>query len=199
MTRGITPCRVILTDDPLRAKMLVAHHLEYASLVSELGDVLVYSGSYKDMPLAVASTGTGSSGVLAFLNEASASGAGASEAVFIGSCVSTTSRYGVRSVILAAGGSRKLLDRALAAAEQYDIKAASATVLQPGGLLPEEGCIIEEVTGAFYELARAGGADALSILTVAENTRTDEKMEEHEVRSRFYAASRLAFEMLALR
>ena len=239
------PRRVIVTDDPLRARMLSAHHLEYSTLVYEAGDILVFSGSYKNVPIALASTGFGSGAILSYLHELKE--LGAAEVVYVGGCVSTTDRYGLRTLVLAAGGSRGLLRRASTAARLYNIPTTTLTVLSPVGIHPEEGCaiedsaiegcaiegcaiggstidgstiegntiegstigdstisgstieghIIDDVTGAFYEQARADGIEALTILTVSENIKTGEKMEEHEKRSRFYAAARLVFEMLA--
>ena len=189
------PCRFILTDDPMRARMLSAHHLEYADQVYESGDVILFSGSYKNVPIAVASTGFGVGTVLSCFREVS--GLGAQEAVYVGGCVTTTSRHGLRTVVLASGGSQSLLERACAAAKRYVIPAVTRTVLPPDCKHPEEGGIVDGVTGAFYEQARMSGIEALSILTVSENAITGEKMEEHEIQSRFYGAARLAFEMFA--
>jgi len=176
--------------------MLSAHHLEYSTLVYETEDVLVYSGSYKDVPIALASTGFGDSTVLSFVREIK--GLGATEIVYIGGCVSTTDRHGLRNVILAAGGGENMLNRACDAARLYEIPTMVRTVLPPDVVHPEEGCIVDSITGAIYKQAQADGIEALSILTVSENAKTGEKMEEHERRSRFYAAARLVFEMLAL-
>jgi len=190
------PRRAIVTDDPLRARMLSAHHLEYSTLVYETGDILVYSGSYKEVPIALASTGFGDSAVLSFLRELK--GLGVAEVVYIGGCISTTEQYKLRTVVLAAGSSQSMLTRARDAAWQFEIPTTIQAVLPPDSVYPEEGCIIDSVTDALYEQARIDGIEALSILTISENTKTGEKMEEHERRSRFYTASRLVFEMLAM-
>jgi len=190
------PERVVLTDDPLRAKMLAAHHLEYSSLVYELGDVLVFSGSYNSVPIAVVSSGFGSGVVLALLGRLKK--CGAAKVIYIGECVSTTGRHGLRSVILGSGGSPGLSSLASAAAGRCDIPAVMRTVLPSGASAPEEGCISDEVTFAMYERAKDEGFEALSILTVSEDAKNGEIMEGHERRSRFYAASRLAFETFAM-
>jgi len=184
----------ILTDDPLRARMLAAHHLEYSELIYEQGDVLIFSGSYTETPLAVISAGFGSGEILSSLEKIG--NLGAKKVIYIGACVSTTARYGLRTVVLARGGSDDLLSCAQAAAVQYDITIMTETVLPPGSDNAEGG-ISDVVTGALYEAARTENIEALSVLTVSENKVTGEKMEEHEVRSRFYAASRLAFETAA--
>jgi purine-nucleoside phosphorylase len=200
--------RVIITDDRLRAKMLAAHHLEDSALVYEQGDFLIYEGSYNGAPIAVVSTGFGSGEVLSRLSEVIKRGA--EEIVYIGTCISTTSRHRLREVILAFGGSPELTEMACKAASRSGIPAVTCTVLAQDGVHPEEGGIIggiiggviggviDGVTGALYEQAGAGSVKALSVLTVAENTKTGEKMEQQEIRSRLYPAARLVFEMFAV-
>ena len=195
----ILPSRIIITDDPLRAKMLIAHYLEYANLINESGDILLFSGSYKDVPIALASTGFGSSAVLSFLRGIIKPGE--TEVVYLGCCVSATRKHELRTVVLASGGSQKLLSRACQAAVQCEVPTTLQAVqaaLPPKDANLEEGYIINDITCALYEQARSDGIEALSVLTVSENTKTGDKMEDHEKRSRLYAAAHLAFEMLAL-
>lgn len=241
------PGSIVLTDDPLRAKMLVAHNLEYSTQTYEQGDILIYSGSYKGVPIALASTGFGSSAVFSCLQDVINSGTGdranvpgctaaenaerpaagslgpaclsehIREVVFIGECTGAEAKDGLGTVILANGGSRSFLSRALAAAKHCEIPVKVRSVSQIGAMQQDaganvsgspvfadasaadsEGGISDEITCALYEHTRASGLEALSILTVSENTETGEKMEEHERRSRFYAAARLVFETLAL-
>ncbi|MCL2767591.1 MAG: hypothetical protein FWE49_02560, partial [Synergistaceae bacterium] len=114
------PGRIILTDDPLRAKMLAAHHLECNTLVYELGDVLAYSGSYKNVAIAVVSSGFGSGAVLSCCE--GLAGLGAAEIIHLGACTSTDELHGLRSVILASGGSQNLLTRAKYSAKRYGLR-----------------------------------------------------------------------------
>ena len=190
------PLKVILTDDPLRARMLAAHHLEYSKLLYEQGDVLIYSGSYSGVPLAVISTGFGSGEVVTSLEKLE--NLGATAVIYIGACVSASARYALRTVILASGGSESMLNCAKATAVQHDIAVITEAVLPPGSDNAEDGGISDAVTGALYETARTENIEALSVLTVSENSISGEKMEEHEIRSRFHVASRLVFEMAVL-
>lgn len=190
------PGRVIMTDDSLRARMLVSHHLEYAAPVFEQGDFSIYSGSYKDVPLALISTGFGVGEVFYYLCELIE--LGIKEIIYISACMSTTVAHGLGSVILAGGGSQSLLARANAASAFYAIPVVTRTVLPADCKRPEEGCVIDDFTGAFYSQSKVEGVEALSILTVSENSKTGEKMEEHERRSRLHAASRLVFETFAI-
>jgi len=176
--------------------MLNAHHLEYSTPFFERGDALAFTGGYNGVPMAVVSTGFGKDNVLSGIHNVI--GLGATEVVYIGACLSTTGRHDIRDVILAAGGNQSILNKAITAASLFGITVSTRTVLSSDGAQPEEGCIIDDITGGFYELAQINGIKALSILTVSENTINGEKMEEHEVRSRFYAASRLVFELFAI-
>ena len=206
------PKSVILTDDPLRAKMLTAHHLEYAVLKYEQDDELLYFGSYGQTAIALAATGFDSgtvagfdSGAVAGFNSGAVTGfvdvligLGVEEVIYIGACVSTDSRYALRTVVLADGGSDDLIGRARTAAKKHNIPVVTCKVSQcdVGGVAEREP-VIDDVTGGLYKQAELAGVEALSVLTVSENSVTGEIIEEHERRSRFYAAARLVFETLA--
>ncbi len=45
--------------DPLRAKLVAEHFLEDARLVTDVRNILGYTGVYKNMPVSVLSTGMG--------------------------------------------------------------------------------------------------------------------------------------------
>jgi len=253
---GEFPGHVILTDDPLRARMLAAHHLESAALLFEQGDIVVYSGSYGNTELTLASAGFGSGALNDFMREALERGA--DEFLYIGACFSSDERIALRAVLLAEGGSGILMERAkraagrcgipvlvcaveagtgaatggedsaaaggedsaaaggedsvanawqksaaaggedsVAAAGENSVAAGGEDSAAEGNAAEGYGSIFDNVTDGFYKQAAAGGADALAVLTVAENMKTGERMEDHERRSRFYAAARLVFEIEA--
>ena len=185
----------VLTDDPLRAKMLVAHHLENAVPVREQGNLLIYLGSYKGTPMTVISSDSNNGeGLLALTGLRSFD---AVKVIYIGECITSLSQHALRSVILARDGDHSLLARAQAAASQYSIPFAIAPVFTFDFVPDRDSGISGINTTALYACARVHGFAALSILTVSENTATGESMEEHERRSRLYAAARLAFETFA--
>jgi len=190
------PKNVVLTDDPLRAKMLVAHHLEYSTPVYEQDEVLIYSGGYKGVPIAVVSAGFGHGAVLLCLDELIKPGV--EKVIYISACASSIGHVGIGSVVLASGGSSGIFNKAITAAAKFGITASTQPVTSSCVTSPEDGCITEDTTHKLYEQASDACVEALSILTVSDNTLSGEKMEEHEIRSRFYAASRLAFETFAL-
>lgn len=187
--------RIIITDDSLRARMLVAHHLEYSVALHEQGDFLTYSGSYNGVPLVVASTGFDRCDILDCIRKLK--DLGATEIVYMSTCVSTSRRYDIRSLVLAHTGRSRLFDRTVEIAERHGIATHVATVLHPDDSHPEEGCISCDITGAFYNLARENNLDALALLTVSENTFSGTKMDTFETRSRLYPASNLVFEIMS--
>lgn len=189
------PERVILTDDPLRVKMLAAHHLDNAALIREQGDGLVYLGSYNDQTIALIGTGFDEGAAADCLRESKA--LGAEELVCIGECVSSSHGYPLRSVILAEGGDRALLRRAQLAATRCGIPVTVDIILPQDKALTEGSGLADNLTGALCGSALECGLALLCILTVTENTVAGEYMEEHERRSRLYAAARLSFETLA--
>ena len=195
MSEAKIPQRIIMTDDPLRARVLISHNLEYSVPLIEQGDFFVFSGSYNGTPLAVVSTDFGIDKIpdsLLMLKEQ-----GAMQVVYVSTCTSTTGRYDIQSMILGAGGSDKLIKRALGAAKRCGDTAHIAAILRTDDIHPEEGCIIDDATAILYTQASKYGFEALSFLTVSENKTTGAKMEENERRNRLYPASQLVFEMWA--
>jgi len=106
--------------------MLVAHHLEYAALRYERGDIPVYTGSYKDVPIAVISVGFEPVSATEYFGEAKQ--LGVSEVLYIGECLSSSRRHALRTVILADGGNAALLERAARAAAKHSIAVTVSPV-----------------------------------------------------------------------
>ena len=193
---GDHPGRVIMTDDPLRAKMLAAHHLENAVPILEQGGLMVYFGSYKQISIALVSTGFDPGITLEYIHGAKK--AGVTEILYIGECVSASRCLALRTVILADCGHAGLRERARSAASQYSIPVTIRPVLLRANTAPGFDGAADGITEEIYAHAGENGVAALSVLTVSENIATDEKMEEHERRSRLYSAARLVFETAAL-
>jgi len=181
--------------------MLAAHHLEYAAsqhtdpLCDETG-IMVYSGSYKQVEIALVSTGSDSSAVIEYVSEAKR--LGITEILYIGECVSFSRAVPLRTVVLAEGGAPALLHRAILAAKQYKVPVSVLPLTHSGENEPDAITLSNNITNNLYERAGEHGISTLSILTVSANTETGENMEEHERRSRLYQAARLVFETAAL-
>ena len=189
------PSSVILTDDPLRAKMLASHHLEGAVLINERDDSLVYFGSYNRAPIALIAAGFEKNAVNIYMREAKQ--LGVTKLLFIGECVSASCGQALRSVILADGGDVSLLERAREAASISGIAVSVQPVFPQDEATQDFVGVADSHTGGIYELAKEGNIAALSILTITENAATGEQMEEHERRSRLYHAAQLVFETIS--
>ena len=187
---------VILTDDPLRAKMLCAHHLENAVAVRENEGSFAYMGSYKNASIILISSGYGDEALLASLCDIKR--LGAERLIYLGECTSDTRHYALRSVILAEGGDRSLLSKANRAAARYTIPVFVHPVCTPGDTTAECCGITDSATGTVYGYTLKNSLAALSVLTVSLNTERNEQMEQHERSSRLYAAALLVFETLAI-
>ena len=210
---GIHPKHVIITDDPLRAKMLAAHHLEYARPVHDSDDELVWFGSYAQTEIALASAGFSSGAVADYIS--SAAQYGVTDILFIGECTSASDTVPLRTVVLADGADSALMRNAQLAAAQFnipyvvqivsefnrtpqDIRGTADAITDAFYATPMVSGIADTTTNAFYAKATDSGIAALAILTVTHHTGTGERMEDHERRSRLYNAARLAFETCAL-
>ena len=68
------PSKIVITEDPMRARILVAHLLDCAEPLFEKGDISVTSGSYKDVPMAVISSGVENDEFSSHLDEIKADG-----------------------------------------------------------------------------------------------------------------------------
>ena len=147
-TKNLPRC-VILTDNPMRAKMLWAHHLENAITVYEQGENLVYTGSYGDNAIMIISTGHEAvPNVLKIIN--------ATEVIYISECI--TEKYAPGTIMLSQNDSHSLLARAQTVADMYKIPV-----------------ITDAVTSALYEDAQKYPFELLYILTVSEETDTQSR------------------------
>lgn len=193
------PESVILTDDPMRARMLAAHWLENATQIYELRGMAGYTGSYKGAEIALLSSGYGESAALLYLHEAVR--LGARRVVYTGECISHHTDVRLRDIVIPEGGDAVLLRRALAASKEYGIPVKALPVATDDRFFLREVPASAEVTdfaaGAVAEYAAGHGIAALSVLTVSRNTKSGEAVEEHERQSRFHDAARLVFETLA--
>jgi purine-nucleoside phosphorylase len=189
-----------MTDDPMRAKMMAAHWLEYAEILYDLRGMIGYVGSYNDTPLALLSAGFGETSTLLYLHDALL--LGMRRVIYIGECISHTPAIRLRDVIIAQGGHSVLTQCAIDAAQQCTISISEHPVNTYDRALLEttevSGNITDFASGAVADFAATHGIAALSILTVSQNTSTEERMEDHERQSRFNDASRLVFETLAM-
>ena len=194
------PIRTVMTDDPMRARMLAAHWLENAKALFELRGMIGYAGSYKGAELTLMAVGYGESAALLYLRDACL--LGIRRVVYMGECIARVPGVKLRDLIFAHGGDAALTGCALAASSQLSIPAAVRHVTTNDHLFLDKsgvsGDIVDFASGAVARFAVEQGIAALSVLTVSQNTATGERMEQHERQSRFHDAARITFETLAM-
>lgn len=205
------PVRAILTDDPMRVEMFVAHHLEQAKLYTRQRGMTGYIGSYAGVPVIVQAVGYGGASLVAYLNEL-VSLYGIHTVVYVGECVSRESSVLLRDLVVASKAytgadgleaDPELLKNAMFAARQSNLSVRTNMVhtddrygTQKLESCCARACIIDYATYALYEYAKQHGVSALSILEVAEYK--DECVSPAERQSQFHGLARLAFETITL-
>lgn len=204
------PSRLLLTDDPFRVKMMVAHHLDNAHLASEQRGLLCYTGSFNNSDVAVMSVGFGGASLQCCLNEAAQNGV--ESAIYLGECVAFDSSLALGSVLIASEASNGtnnvesdgiLQGKSIFRAGQLGIPVRRLNVLTNDRfwLQPLQQSPAYKVADfASYYMYTCPGCEQmqkLSILTVSEQTSPPQKMDEAERQSRFHKAVRLAFETIS--
>ncbi|MDR1558672.1 MAG: hypothetical protein LBS84_03040 [Clostridiales bacterium] len=207
---GELPKKAIITDDPMRVKMLAAHYLNDSRIVSENRGMTAFSGNYGGKPLCLISTGFGESALVNWLTEAINSGV--REVVYIGECVALRAELKLRDIIVprvAYGESGEetpsdnMLRKALSKAAFLGIRVYDTPVYTDGDYwlrsdlaLPGSPCAVDFAAGALFRYASRNGVEALAALTVSEHALTGDRVDGAERQSRFYNAARLAIETL---
>lgn len=202
------PANVILTDDPFRAKMLVAHHLDNAKQINDQRGMVGYSGHYREVQVSVFSVGFGEASILSYLQEIIQNGA--RKIFYIGECVSLRISLNAREVVvpISSCGSRGaftadeiLLRQVSSAANRMNIPVRFLSVLtddlfwmrsKENKEVKEE--VIDFAANTIDWFAKEKGVSAVSILTVSENLPLNEKIGDAERQSRFHNAAQLVFE-----
>lgn len=203
------PANAILTDDPMRVKMLVAHHLENAELIGSRRGMTAYAGTYGNAPVAVYSVGFGEASTLAYLQELAENGV--EKIVYVGECLSRADTPQLMDAVLAvsSGGAwgkfeagDDLLRRASSACARLSIPVYRLPVftndlfwIEGEQNVPSTWEVIDYATNAVFWYADRAGISALSILTVSEHLISRQRVGDAARQSRFHNAARLAFEI----
>ena len=198
------PDVAIVTDDPLRVKMMVAHHVDCAIQVSENRGMSAYTGTVEGLPVGVYAVGFGISPIRLYLKEMI--GLGVRHILYMGECVSHRADIAVNSIVIpcsaSAEGARydantELAALCLSAAKQENIPVweTAITTEDQYWLAEKRDDSHDDVTdfasGVVFAYARGSGCAAASILTVTENSLSGERMGEAQRQSRFYHASKI--------
>jgi|GEM_PF-1413690 len=199
------PDWAVVTDDPMRVKMLVAHHLDNAVLISENRGMLAYTGTVDGFPLGIYSVGFGETSTLLYLKEIT--GLGVTSVLYIGECVSHTAELSLNEIVIPESASRRgityyadaeLVKKCLSAAKQERISIRKMEILtedeywlnqkQKG----EHYGVTDFASGAVFKYANTCNFTAASVLTVSENSLSGERIGDAQRQSRFHSAAKIA-------
>ncbi len=219
---------VLLPGDPLRAKHIAENHLDDATEVTAVRNMLGFTGSYKGMPVSVMGTGMGVPSASIYATELIVE-YGVRRLVRVGSCGGFAPGVEIRDLILAVGActdsmvnrSRydgkdfaavadfRLLRAAGRAAETLGLEIKAGLVHtsdlfygagpSPSDAMQRMGVLAVEMEAAgLYGLAAECGARALTILTVSDQLITGDRSSADERQTTFDDMVHLALDALVL-
>lgn len=219
---------VLLPGDPLRAKHIAENHLDGASQVTDVRNMLGFTGAYKGMPVSVMGTGMGVPSASIYATEL-ISEYGAKRLVRVGSCGAVTKSVALRDVILAVGACtdssvnrRRYGGHDFAAVADFALLRSAARAAEAEGTRIRAGLVhtadlfYEPSQEAFENMARMGvlaaemeaaglyglaaerGVRALAVLTVSDHIINHESVPSEERQTTFDEMVHLALEGLLL-
>ncbi len=197
---------VLLPGDPLRARHIADTFLSDARQVTNVRNMLGFTGSYQGMPVSVMGTGMGIPSSLIYATEL-INEYGCTRLVRVGSCGAVTTGVALREVVVAIGACTDsavnrtryggwdfaaTCDFRLARAAVDAATARGLTVrtgnVHSGDLFyhPDDGALdvmermgvlaVEMEAAGLYGIAAASGVRALAVCTVSDQIRTGEAL-----------------------
>ena len=206
---------VLMPGDPLRAKYIAENFLEDAVLVTDVRNMLGFTGTYKGKRISVMGSGMGIPSCSIYATELIRE-YGVKNIIRVGSCGAVSTDIKVRDVIIGMGASTDskvnrsrfgghdfaaiadygLLEKAVNSAKQHGIKARVGNIFSADLFYTPEPEMfdtmekynilgVEMEAAGLYGVAAEEGANALCILTVSDHIRTGEKTTSEERQSSF--------------
>ena len=204
------PDWAIVTDDPMRVKMLVAHHLDNVSLISENRGMLAYTGTICGVPIGMYSVGFGETSTLLYLKEMI--DLGVTSVLYLGECVSHITELHLNEIVIPQSACRGsithyadagLFEKCLSAAKQGEIPVRKMAIGTEDKYWldhkkkGEHYRVTDFASGAVFEYATACGLTAASILTVSENSLSGQRIGDAQRQSRFHSAAKIAIVLMS--
>jgi purine-nucleoside phosphorylase len=219
---------ILLPGDPLRAKHIADNFLEDAELVSEVRNMLAFTGSYQGNPVSAMGTGMGIPSAAIYITEL-IDEYGVERLVRVGSCGGILPTVAIRDVILAIGACTdsgvnrvryggydyaatadfKLLRAAAEAAEARGIEVKVGN-LHSADLFynPDPAAFdrmeamgvlgVEMEAAGLYGVAAEKGVRSLTICTVSDHVRTGEWVSSEERQQTFDEMVEIALEAIRI-
>lgn len=220
---------VVMPGDPLRARYIAESHLEDARLVTDVRNMLGFTGSYRGLPVSVMGHGMGIPSISIYAQELLAE-YGVKRIVRAGSCGTVQTGARLRDIVIAMGActdsgvnrmrfggydyapiaSFELLEAAVRCARASGLEVRVGNVFSADlfytpdlamfDTMERYGILgVEMETAGLYALAAEHRAEALSICTVSDQIRTGESLSADERQSSFDAMIRLSLDTIAAR
>ena len=198
--------KVLFPGDPLRAKYIAEHFLERAEVVTELRNILGYTGEYKGTAISVMGSGMGIPSASIYVKELSTH-YGIKELLRIGSCGAVSKEVQLRDLVIGMGASTDsnvnrirfggydyaaiadfgLLEKAVAAARAMELPVKVGNVftsdlfytpdLASFDLMEQYDILgVDMETAGVYSAAAEHGVKALAMFTVTDHIRTGARL-----------------------
>jgi purine-nucleoside phosphorylase len=206
---------VLMPGDPLRAKYIADNFLDGAVQVTDVRNMLGFTGSYKGKPVSVMGSGMGIPSCSIYATELIRE-YGVKNIIRVGSCGAVLPEIKVRDIIIAMGASTdskvnrsrfaghdfaaiasySLLEKAVNSARKHHVDARIGNIFsadlfytpQPElfDLMEKHNILgVEMEAAGLYGVAAQEGANALCILTVSDHIRSGEQLSSDERQNSF--------------
>ncbi|MEM7278373.1 MAG: purine-nucleoside phosphorylase [Pseudomonadota bacterium] len=206
---------VLMPGDPLRAKYIAETYLDNARQVTDVRNMLGFTGSFKGVPVSVMAHGMGIPSVSIYCSELM-SEYDVKRVIRVGSCGTVNASAKLRDVIIGIGActdsgvnrmrfggydyapiaSFNLLRNAVDVAEQHAVRYQVGNLFSADLFYTPDTAMfdimekynilgLEMEAAGMYALAAEHGVDALAICTVSDNIRTGAALSSDERRSTF--------------
>ncbi|MEM9033903.1 MAG: purine-nucleoside phosphorylase [Actinomycetota bacterium] len=206
---------VLLPGDPLRARWIADNFLEDAELVTEVRNMLGYTGTWQGSPVSVMGTGMGIPSASIYVTEL-VKDYGCERLIRVGSCGAIQSSVALRDVVIAIGAcTDSSVNRArfeghdFAAVADYELLRGAVEAATAGGHSVHVGNVfssdlfyapagvgydiatamgvlaVEMEAAGLYGVAAAYGAKALAVCTVSDHILTEEALPADERQESF--------------
>ncbi len=219
---------VLMPGDPLRAKYIAETFMENAVQVTDIRNMLGFTGSYKGKKVSVMGSGMGIPSCSIYATEL-ITHYGVKNIIRVGTCGSVSTKIKLLDVVIGMGActdskvnrirfnnhdfaaiaSYELLHKAVISAKEHGVDAHVGNIFSADLFYsPEENAFdlcekynilgIEMEAAGLYGVAAEYGANALCILTVSDQIRTGESATSDERQSSFNNMIRIALDSLLI-
>jgi purine-nucleoside phosphorylase len=206
---------VLMPGDPLRAKYIAENFLEDAVQITDVRNMLGFTGTYKGKRLSVMGSGMGIPSCSIYATELFRE-YGVQNIIRVGSCGAVSRDIKIRDVIIGMGASTdskanrirfaghdfaaiasySLLEKAVNASKKLGINARIGNIFSADTFYTPEPAVfdtlekynilgVEMEAAGLYGVAAEEGKNALCILTVSDHIRTGEKTSSDERQTSF--------------